>query len=186
MPHKVGLTGKCVSRIYSHVTESIILLTVRFPELLCPVKSSTSKKNLGLQSFSKSLGASCYLRSCVYIYSDIQDYREDQSYDSTSGKQLTGYWGCSNSFPNNATHLFWDLYGCSVPSKTDLFPHLICWSSRSSGEAPCPCSVQCLGLHSSITMQMLINSPSRLCAMAAKPSSLPCTELFALLNFLSL
>lgn len=145
-----------------------------------------TKRTWNFRVFPESLGASCYLCSCMYIYSDIQDYREDQSYDSTSGKQLTGYWGCSNSFLNNTTHLFWDLYWCPVPSKTNLFSHLICWRRRSSREAPHTCSVQCLGLHGSITMQVLINSPSRLCAMVAKPSSLPCTELFALLNVLSL
>lgn len=48
---------------------------------------------------------------------------------------------------------------------------------------PPPSSVQCLGLHSSITMQALINSPSRLPATVAKPGSLPSTESFALLSF---
>lgn len=186
MPHKVGLTGKRVSRTYSHVIESIVFFIAWFPELLCPVKSSTNKKNLELQSFSWEFGCQLLL---VFLYVYLQWYSRLQRGSKLwlhQWKKLTGYWGCSNSFLNNTTHLFWDLYWCSVPSKTNLFPHLICWRCRSSREAPHTCSVQCLGLHGSITMQVLINSPSRLCAMAAKPSSLPCTELFALLNVLSL
>lgn len=59
---------------------------------------------------------------------------------------------------------------------------------QALGQRPsCPLSsVQCLGLHSSITMQALINTPSRLHATVAKPGSLPSTESFALLSFLSL
>lgn len=92
--HKVGLTGKGVSRVYNPVIESVIFFIVLFPELFWPVKSSTNREKLVLESFSKSLSASCYLCCYVYTHDGSQDYREDYSFVSTSGKQLTGHWGC--------------------------------------------------------------------------------------------
>lgn len=140
--------------------------------------------------FPESSGPSCCLCSCACIYHKTQDLEEDQSFFSTSGKSLVLLWAYSVCpFPKNATFLFWDLCGCTVPCRADLFPYLVGWSCAGSRAGLAPSltppaciSVQCLGLHGFITMQALINSPSRLCATVAKPSCLPWTESLALLS----
>lgn len=173
--HKVGLTGKGVSRVYNPVIESVIFFIVLFPELLWPVKSSTNREKLVLESFSKSLSASCYL--CCYVYIPTMVVRITERITALS-PPVENSWqgtGAASSFPNNSTHLSWDLYETPALSKAPF----------GALGPPEYSPIQCLGLHRSITMQTLIKSPSKLCATVAKPSSLPCTELPALLNFLS-